>query len=77
MILPGNLRIARQHTRGDDHGIEAAQVVDPGALAQAVQQLAGDPVRLKAMGQAARKVAAEYDRKSELERFVDYIEAVA
>jgi len=50
---------------------------DPGALAQAVQQLAGDPVRLKAMGQAARKVAAEYDRKSELERFLDYVETVA
>lgn len=50
---------------------------DPAGLAQAVQQLAGDANRLKAMGQAARKVAAEYDRKSELERFVDYVEAAA
>ena len=50
---------------------------DPAGLAQAVQQLAGDANRLKAMGQAARKVAAEYDRNSELERFVDYVEAAA
>ena len=48
---------------------------DPAGLAQAVQQLAGDANRLKAMGQAARKVALEYDRQSELERFVGYVEA--
>ena len=50
---------------------------DPNGLAQAVQQLAGDTNRLKAMGQAARKASKEYDRKSDLERFVDYIDAVA
>jgi len=50
---------------------------DPAAVAAAIRELRGDPVRLEAMGRRAREVANRYTRAGELQRFVDVLEDAA
>ncbi len=62
-------RIAR--TRGC--GV-AADPDKPGELAAAVRALVANPGTVREMGEAARAIAAEYDRSKELQRFVNIME---
>jgi glycosyltransferase involved in cell wall biosynthesis len=50
---------------------------DPAAVAAAIRELRGDPVRLAEMGRRARETGAKYARVNELERFAGIIEQVA
>jgi len=43
----------------------------------AVRALASDPKKLKAMGEAARAAAPDYDRVEELKKFVTIIDQLA
>ncbi len=55
-------------------------VVDPanaGGIAAAISELAGDPARLEAMGQAAKRVADKYARDGELAKLVALVEQAA
>ena len=46
----------------------------PGEVVNAVRALASDPSKLKAMGEAARAAAPDYDRVKELQKFVKIID---
>ncbi len=46
----------------------------PGEVVNAVRALVSDPNKLKAMGQAARAAAPDYDRVKELQKFVEIID---
>ncbi len=46
----------------------------PGEVVNAVRALVSDPNKLKAMGQAARAAAPDYDRVEELQKFVEIID---
>jgi colanic acid biosynthesis glycosyl transferase WcaI len=46
----------------------------PGEVVNAVRALASDPSKLKAMGEAARAAAPDYDRVKELRKFVEIID---
>jgi len=50
---------------------------DPAAVAAAIRELRGDPVRLAEMGRRARETGSKYARVNELERFAEIIEQVA
>ena len=50
---------------------------DPAAVAVAIRELRGDPMRLEAMGRRAREVANRYARVGELQRFVGVLEDAA
>lgn len=52
----------------------AADPDRPAEVVSAVRALASDPMQLKAMGQAARAAAPDYDRVRELQKFVRIIE---
>ena len=49
----------------------AADPDRPGEVVNAVRALASDPAKLKAMGEAARAAAPDYDRAKELHKFVE------
>jgi colanic acid biosynthesis glycosyl transferase WcaI len=55
----------------------AADPDRPAEVVSAVRALACDPLRLKAMGQAAREAAPDYDRVKELQTFARIIEQLA
>ena len=46
----------------------------PGEVVNAVRALVSDPNKLKAMGQAARAAAPDYDRVKQLQKFVEIID---
>ena len=52
----------------------AADPREPEAVAEAVRSLARDPERIAHMGRRAREIAHEYDRVSQLEKFVQVVE---
>ena len=52
----------------------AADPDRPAEVVSAVRTLASDPAKLKAMGEAARAVAPDYDRVKELQKFVEIID---
>jgi len=52
----------------------AADPDRPAQVASAVWELASDPAKLKAMGEAARAAAPDYDRGKELQKFVEIID---
>ena len=52
----------------------SADPEDPKQFAECVRQIAGDPRRLRAMGEAASGAAAEYDRAAELRKLIAVIE---
>jgi glycosyltransferase involved in cell wall biosynthesis len=52
----------------------AADPDRPALVASAVRELASDPAKLKAMGEAARAAAPDYDRGKELQKFVEIID---
>jgi hypothetical protein len=54
----------------------AADPDHPAEVVSAIRMLAADPNHLRAMGQAARAAAPEYDRVKELQKFVKIIEHV-
>jgi colanic acid biosynthesis glycosyl transferase WcaI len=49
----------------------------PTEVASAIRSLAGDSVKVRSMGRAARAVAPDYDRVKELQKFVKIIEEAA
>jgi len=49
----------------------------PAEVVSAVRALASDPKKLKAMGEAARAAAPDYDRVEELKKFVTIIDQLA
>jgi len=51
----------------------AADPDSPAEVANAVRTVASDPAKVKAMGEAARAAAPDYDRAKELEKFVEII----
>src|SRR6266478_6316694 len=51
----------------------AADPDRPAEVASAVHALASDPIKLKAMGEAARAAAPDYDRVKELRKFAEII----
>ena len=55
----------------------AADPDRPAEVVCAVRALASDPKKLKAMGEAARAAAPDYDRVKELQKFVEIIEHLA
>jgi colanic acid biosynthesis glycosyl transferase WcaI len=55
-------------------------VIEPsnsGAIAHAISELAGDPARLKAMGEASSNASVKYARDRELAKLVELVEKVA
>jgi len=52
----------------------AADPDSPGEVVNAVRALVSDPNKLKAMGQAARAAAPDYDRVKQLQKFVEIID---
>ena len=52
----------------------AADPDRPALVASAVRELASDPAKLKAMGEAARAAALDYDRGKELQKFAEIID---
>jgi colanic acid biosynthesis glycosyl transferase WcaI len=52
----------------------AADPERPGEVVNAVRTLASNPNQLKAMGEAARAAAPDYDRVKELQKFVEIID---
>jgi len=52
----------------------AADPDRPAEVVSAVRTLASDPAKLKAMGEAARAAAPDYDRVKELQKFVEIID---
>jgi len=52
----------------------AADPDRPGEVVNAVRTLVSDPNKLKAMGEAARAAAPDYDRVKELQKFVEIID---
>ncbi len=52
----------------------AADPDRPAEVASAVHALASDPIKLKAMGEAARAAAPDYDRVKELRKFAEIID---
>jgi colanic acid biosynthesis glycosyl transferase WcaI len=70
-VTPDDADIA---TRGARHGFAlCANPTDPDALAFAIRQLASDPTRLAAMGQAASTAAAQYSRAAEMQKLASII----
>lgn len=64
-------------TLGTRHGFAlCADPIDPGALAAAIRQLASDPARLAAMGQAASTAATQYSRAAEMQKLASIISAI-
>ncbi len=55
----------------------AADPDRPAEVVNAVRALASDPKKLKAMGEAARAAAPDYDRVGELQKFVKIIDQLA
>ena len=55
----------------------AADPDRPAEVVTAVRALASDPKKLKAMGEAARAAAPDYDRVGELQKFVKIIDQLA
>jgi len=55
----------------------AADPDRPAEVVDAVRSLASDPNKLRAMGEAARVAAPDYDRVKELQKFVEIIEHLA
>jgi len=55
----------------------AADPDRPAEVVDAVHSLASDPNKLRAMGEAARVAAPDYDRVKELQKFVEIIEHLA
>ena len=55
----------------------AADPDRPAEVVNAVRSLASDPNKLRAMGEAARVAALDYDRVKELQKFVEIIEHLA
>ena len=55
----------------------AADPDRPAEVVDAVRSLASDPNKLRAMGEAARVAALDYDRVKELQKFVEIIEHLA
>ncbi len=51
----------------------AADPDSPAEVANAVRTVASDPAKVKAMGEAARAAAPDYDRAKELQKFVEII----
>jgi glycosyltransferase involved in cell wall biosynthesis len=64
---PASLGIQRGFAVGADPDL-------PGEVVNAVRALASDPNKLKAMGEAARAAAPDYDRVKELQKFVEIID---
>jgi colanic acid biosynthesis glycosyl transferase WcaI len=64
---PASLGIQRGFAVGADPDL-------PGEVVNAVRALASDPNKLKAMGEAARATAPDYDRVKELQKFVEIID---
>jgi glycosyltransferase involved in cell wall biosynthesis len=63
---------------GIRHGFAVAADPDrPAEVVSAVRGLASDPNKLKAMGEAARAAAPDYDRVKELQKFVEIIDRLA
>jgi len=63
---------------GAQRGFAVAADPDrPAEVVNAVRALASDPKKLKAMGEAARAAAADYDRVVELKKFVTIIDQLA
>ncbi len=52
----------------------AADPDRPGEVVKAVRTLVSDPNKLKAMGEAARAAAPDYDRVKQLQKFVEIID---
>jgi colanic acid biosynthesis glycosyl transferase WcaI len=64
-------------TLGAHHGFAVcANPSDPTALASAIRQLASDPARLAAMGQAASIAAAQYSRAAEMQKLASIVSAI-
>jgi colanic acid biosynthesis glycosyl transferase WcaI len=55
----------------------AADPDRPAEVVSAVRGLAANPAKLKAMGEAARAAAPDYDRVKELQKFVEIIDQLA
>jgi colanic acid biosynthesis glycosyl transferase WcaI len=55
----------------------AADPDRPGEVVNAVRALVSDPNKLKAMGEAARAAAPDYDRVKQLQKFVEIIDHLA
>jgi colanic acid biosynthesis glycosyl transferase WcaI len=55
----------------------AADPDRPAEVVDAVRSMASDPNKLRAMGEAARVAAPDYDRVKELQKFVEIIEHLA
>jgi UDP-N-acetylglucosamine:LPS N-acetylglucosamine transferase len=63
---------------GIRHGFAVAADPDrPTEVVCAVRALASDPKKLKTMSEAARAAAPDYDRVTELQKFVEIIEHLA
>ena len=72
------LAVAPKETDAVSLGIQrgfavAADPDCPGEVVNAVRALVSDPNKLKAMGEAARAAAPDYDRVEELQKFVEII----
>jgi len=52
----------------------AADPDRPAEVARVVRELASDPTKLHAMGEAARAAAPDYDRAKELQKFVNIVD---
>jgi colanic acid biosynthesis glycosyl transferase WcaI len=71
--------VAPKETDAASLGIQRGFVVaadpdHPAEVVNAVRALASDPSKLKAMGEAARAAAPDYDRVKELQKFVEIID---
>ncbi len=54
----------------------AADPDRPAEVVSAVRALASNPNKLKAMGEAARAAAPDYDRAKELQKFVEILDGL-
>ena len=73
-VAPDDADVA---TLGAHHSFAlCANPIDPDALAAAIRQLASDPARLTAMGQAASFAATQYSRAAEMQKLASIISAI-
>jgi glycosyltransferase involved in cell wall biosynthesis len=74
-VAPKETEVA---TLGIQRGFAVAADPDkPEEVAVAIREIAGDPHKLKLMGEAARAAAPDYDKVKEMEKFLGIIDGLA